>query len=309
MRQGLGRGERKGKGRGEKEGEEGETYRQRANHGNPHRQPIPQSLKPNIPINPPHGAQSRLARFPIRIQLGHHDVRRVGHDRAPYARNITPEERHPRLLQHRIGLLGLIEGFINHLDRGLEGGEFHHRVRDLPGPERIDALIEPCVALFSYDFAPPFAQRGGVGRERGLHADFDGFEGAEEDVGDELGGRGCAEVDDGFGAGGEEFLPVVVFEYFVGAVFAGPLEAVPDEGRCPAEEDTPQAFAAVDGGPGLEVGFVDFGVDLPAAFDEVEGRDGGVGWAAGCVVALVSARFGACSGPLRLRAGGWVAYQ
>jgi hypothetical protein len=31
----------------------------------------------------------------------------------------------------------------------------------------------------------------------------------------------------------------------------------------------------------LEVGFVDFGVDLAAAFDEVEGGDGGVGGTAG----------------------------
>jgi hypothetical protein len=63
-----------------------------------------------------------------------------------------------------------------------------------------------------------------------LHADFDGFEGAQEDVGDELGGGGGAEVDDCLGGVGEELLAVVVFEDFVGAVFTCALEGVADEG-------------------------------------------------------------------------------
>jgi hypothetical protein len=63
-----------------------------------------------------------------------------------------------------------------------------------------------------------------------LHADLDRFEGAEEDVGDELGGGGGAEVDDCLGGVGEELLAVVVFEDFVGAVFACALEGVADEG-------------------------------------------------------------------------------
>lgn len=36
----------------------------------------------------------------------------------------------------------------------------------------------------------------------------------------------------------------------------------------------------------MQVGFVDFGVDLATAFDEVEGGDGGVGWSAGYAFAL-----------------------
>ena len=49
-------------------------------------------------------------------------------------------------------------------------------------------------------------------------------------VGDELGGGGGAEVDDCLGGVGEELLAVVVFEDFVGAVFACALEGVADEG-------------------------------------------------------------------------------
>lgn len=154
------------------------------------------------------------------------------------------------------------------------------------------------------DLRPAFAQVVGVGREGGLHADFDGFEGAEEDVGDELCCCGSAEVDDCFGGVGEELFAVVVFEGLVGAVFAGALEGVADEGwglgvsvlvsgddvacllagSCnsyPTEEDAADTFFCHNGAPCLEVGLVDFRVDLTAAFYEVEGGDGGVGWAAG----------------------------
>jgi len=44
------------------------------------------------------------------------------------------------------------------------------------------------------------------------------------------------------------------------------LDGVADEGGGPAEEDAAEAFFAVDGAPGGEVGGVDFGVDLAAAF-------------------------------------------
>lgn len=61
-----------------------------------------------------------------------------------------------------------------------------------------------------------------------MHADFDGFKGTQEQVGDELGRRRGAQVDDCFGRVGEELLAVVVLEDFVGAVFARALEGVAD---------------------------------------------------------------------------------
>ena len=44
------------------------------------------------------------------------------------------------------------------------------------------------------------------------------------------------------------------------------MEGVADEGGGPAEEDAAEAFGSVDAAPGAEVGGVDFGVDLAAAF-------------------------------------------
>lgn len=49
----------------------------------------------------------------------------------------------------------------------------------------------------------------------------------------------------------------------------------------PTEEDAADTFFCHDGAPCLEVGLVDFRVDLTTAFYEVERGDGGVGWAAG----------------------------
>ena len=57
-----------------------------------------------------------------------------------------------------------------------------------------------------------------------------------------------------------------MLEDFIETIFAGALEGVADEGGGPAEKDAAQAFFGVDGAPGLDVGFVEIGVDLAAAF-------------------------------------------
>ena len=57
-----------------------------------------------------------------------------------------------------------------------------------------------------------------------------------------------------------------MLEDLVEAVFPAALEAVANESRGPAEEDTAEAFFGVDGSPSGEVGGVNFGVNLPAAF-------------------------------------------
>ena len=99
-----------------------------------------------------------------------------------------------------------------------------------------------------------------------MHAHFYRFEGAEGDVGEELGGGGGAEIDDCFIGIGKESVAVEVFEDLVETVFAGTLEGVADEGGGPAEEDAAEAFFGEYGTPGGDVGFVDIGVDLAAAF-------------------------------------------
>ena len=57
-----------------------------------------------------------------------------------------------------------------------------------------------------------------------------------------------------------------MLEDLVETVLAGALEGVADQGWRPAEENAPEAFFGVDCAPGLDVGAVEFGVNLATAF-------------------------------------------
>jgi hypothetical protein len=227
----------------------------------------------------------------------------VRNHRAANTGDVASEERNTGLLQRVVSLLRLAELRVNLCNSTLKRRELDHRVRNLAGPERVETLVQASKPFLCDDLAPAFAEVVGVRRESGLHADFDRFEGTQEDVGDEFCGRGGAEVDDCLGGVGEEFLAVVVFEDFVGAVFSCALEGVAGEGwglwkevlvlgvlrvvvgevvrSYPAEEDTAKALFCEDAAPCLQVGLVDARVDLTAAFDEIERGDCGVSWAAG----------------------------
>lgn len=236
--------------------------------------------------------------FAVRVELRDHDVGRVRDDGAANTGNVAAEEGDAGLLDGRVALLGLAELLVDGGDGALKGRKLDHCVGDLAAPERDQAVVEAAEAIFGNRLAPAFAQRVGVWRERRLHAHLDGLEGAEEDVGDELGGRGCAQVDEGRVGIGEGALAVEVLEDFVEAVLARALKGVADKGGRPAEdcagglvfvtrlrseEDRTNATHALLGGNGapcLHIALVDVGVDLTSAFDQVEGRDCCVGGAA-----------------------------
>ena len=205
--------------------------------------------------------------LPVGIQLADHHIRRVTDDRTANTRDITTQETHPGLLQRIVALLWLPQRSIDVINSRLERCEFHHRIRNLPPPKRIETLVQTPDTFLRRDLAPPFAQGTRERRDRRLHAHFDGLERAQGEIGEELGRRRRREVDDRFVGVGEHLVPVRVLEHLVEAVLAGPLEAVPHGRRRPAEEDAAQALGAVDGAPGVEVGRVDFRVHLAPAFD------------------------------------------
>jgi hypothetical protein len=115
--------------------------RQRANHQNPNRQSIPQSRKPDIAINPAHRLARPLPWFPIRVELGHHDVRGVRDDGAGDPGDVAAEEGDPGLLQPVVGGLRLAEHGVDLVDCSLERGELAHGVWNLAAPEGIQSLI------------------------------------------------------------------------------------------------------------------------------------------------------------------------
>lgn len=206
-------------------------------------------------------------------------------DRTADPGNITAQETDSRLLQRRVRLLRLAERLVYPLDRLLKRRELHHRIRDLPRPQRIQALVQPPITFLGHDFAPPFAETVGVGGQRRLHPHLDRLERTERHIRQELGARGRREVHDGLVRVGQQLLAVEVFEYFVEAVFPAALQAVADECGARAEEYAPKSLLGDDGAPGGEIGRVDLGVDLPPAFDLDEGVSGRTG--SGCRVVAI----------------------
>ena len=263
-------------------------------HSNSDGQTVPQAFESDVAVDPRHGFSSALAGYelgsahqrliltsrtgihtlPVSIQLADHDIRRMTDDRTPNTRNITTQETHPSLLQRVVGLFRLPQCRVDVIDRGFKGCEFHHRVGDLAAPERVQTLVESSNAFLRGDLAPSFPQRARERRNGRLHPHFDRLKRTQGEIGEELGGSGRGEVDDRFVGIREHLVPVGVLEHLVESILPGALEGVADEGWRPAEEDTAEAFGSVDGAPGTEVGGVELGVDLAAAFDQVEGGDG-----------------------------------
>jgi hypothetical protein len=159
-------------------------------------------------------------------------------------------------------------------------------------PQRIKPLIQPGIPLLLHDLPPTLPQRTRIRRQRSLHPDLNRLKRAQKDIRQKLGASARAQIHDRLVHVGKQVVAVQVLEDLVEAILPRALEGVADEGRGPAEEDAAEPFLAEDGGPGLEVGFVEIGIDLAAGFDEVEGCDRGVCWAAGwwwgksCVLAF-----------------------
>lgn len=206
------------------------------------------------------------------------------HNRTQNTRQITRRERHTRLRGLAVLTLLTRHPVVNHLHNRLKRRKLHHRIRDLTSPKRIQTLVETCPAFFTGDGID--AVKGAlVGVRHGaLHAYFDCFKGTEGQIGEELGRGGRGEVQTCFvlGCGVRAgHVGVGLFEVFVPAVFEGALGGVAEERGGPTGEDAAEAFAAIDFAPGLEVGGVEFGVNLAAGFDEVEGSYGRVSEALG----------------------------
>lgn len=129
--------------------------RQRPNHQNPNRQPIPQSLKPNIPINARHRLARALTLLAIRVEFRDHDVRGVRDDGAAYAGDVAAEEGDAGLLEAIVGGFGLAEVGVDGVDGGFEGCEFYHCVGNLAAPEGVETFIKSRVNACQYSTLVP----------------------------------------------------------------------------------------------------------------------------------------------------------
>jgi hypothetical protein len=113
------------------------------NHCNSDRQTIPETTESDLAIDPAYRLSSTLSCLSVRVQLGDHDIGRMGDDGACNPCNVTTQEGNPGLLQAIVGGLGLAEEAVDLFDCGFEGCEFTHGVRDLSCPEGIETFVEP----------------------------------------------------------------------------------------------------------------------------------------------------------------------
>ena len=198
-------------------------------------------------------------------------------DRTEDACNIPAEETHASLGQLAIAFLGLTHGLINNANSLLKSRKLGHGVRDLARPQGIETLVQTPKALLGHDAAPALAQVVGERWQSRLHADLDCLHRAQRHIGEELGRSTGAEEDDRAVGLREHLVPVQILEVLIQTVLAGALERVSEEGRRPAEEHAAQALLGEDRAPCLEIGSVDFRIDLSAALDKIEWSDSGVG--------------------------------
>ena len=193
---------------------------------------------------------------------------------------ITSSERDRSLSAFAIIRLLTWKTHVDHLNNSFEGCEFHHGVRDLTSPERVQALVETSSAFLCNDLGDTIEGAFGEWRDGGLHADLHGFEWAEGNIGDEFGrGRG-SQVERGLvliSIFSPDEIRVEFLEEFISAVFESSLCAVTEEGRGPSGVDSTEAFSAADLAPSLEVTSVHLRVDLATTFDQIEGCDSRVG--------------------------------
>lgn len=105
-----------------------------------------------------------------------------------------------------------------------------------------------------------------------MHADLDGFKGAETKIGEEFGRGRCSQIEAGlpfFSILFPHQVRVEVLEILITSIFDGTLDRVAEEGGAPTSEDSSNALSSPNRPPSLEVALVELGIDLASAFDEI----------------------------------------
>ena len=108
----------------------------------PERQASPETREADVFVDPADSRARALAWLALRVELRDHHVGWVRNDGTEDTSDVTSREGNTSLSSLRVVGLLTGEAVVHHFDDGLEGSEFHHGVRDLATPERVDALVE-----------------------------------------------------------------------------------------------------------------------------------------------------------------------
>ena len=166
-----------------------------SNHDDSDRKTVPETNKTDVLVDSTHSGTECFTRLTIGVQFANHDIGGMRDYSAENTGKITTSEGNTGLSTFTVvGFLSW-EVVVDCFDDRFEGGEFHHGVRDLSTPERVESLVETNTCLENFihqrtalEFLPSCSLLGSdsgdtverAGRKwwnRCLHADFDSFEG------------------------------------------------------------------------------------------------------------------------------------
>lgn len=250
------------------------------NHNNTDGETVPETTETNLGVDTANGLAGRLTGLLLSVNLGDHDISRVGDNGTEDTGNVTTEERDTSLGKERVLFLRLGKLSVDKFNSLLERSKLNHGVRNLTGPKGRKTLVKSTETLGSSDLLVTIKNRGSEGGDRGLGLDLNGLPRAEQDICNQLSGSRTGKVNESSVLVGSLLtnnVGVLLLEELVETVLTGTLEGVTDDSGTETGEDTTETLGSNDRLPSLEVTSVETRVDLSAALDKIKGSDSGVG--------------------------------
>ena len=150
---------------------------------------------------------------------------------------------------------------------------YHHGVRNLSGPQWSNTLVKPSNTLSSHNLANTIERSLRERRHSSLHPDLHSLERTKSNIGQELCRSRTSQVYSRLILHSillSSKIGVELLEEFIPAILQSSLNRVSEEGGRTTCVQSAKAFGTHDGTPTFDVAFVEFGIDLSAAFYEVE---------------------------------------
>jgi hypothetical protein len=203
------------------------------------------------------------------------------HDGTENTGNVTGGERNDQLfaLGALISRLGN-DVLVKSLDGTFETSELHHGVRNLPTPQWNQRFVKSINSFGGQDLGESFPESGRECSDGGsLNPYFDGFHGAQSDIGEEFGGSGSRQIQRGsikISVFGPDGFRVQILENFVESELAQSLSGITDSGGSPTQEKTSGSAFLERQFESISKTLVFLLIDLKSTFDKIQRSDGGV---------------------------------
>lgn len=210
------------------------------------------------------------------VDLGQHGVGGLGDEGSGETGDQTRTQVDDGL--GSISSSGLVDGAVNLLRNLFIDDELGHGVRDLLEENGAEAAVESTETFLAGDLAETGDETGCKGRLRD-QTDTGGFEGAEGNVGEELGGSRGGEVDSGSVVGGSliaEEVDGLLLEEFITSKLEGALEEIAGKGGTNTGQESTCTLVGNDFSEASDqASVVCDGVELDSCFDAtIEGVSG-----------------------------------